>query len=148
MLRYWIILLIVLAGLSLAVQAAANARMSMAVQAPVMGALVNFAVGGAALAAVMLSGAFGRGNGSGLLTAPWWAWIGGLFGALYITIAIITVPRVGTALTFGALIFGQLAGALILDTFGWLGVPRIELNPWRVAGVAVLFVGVLMMQHK
>jgi transporter family-2 protein len=95
-----------------------------------------------------VSGTFERGNLSAIGDAPWWAWIGGIFGAVWVTIAIVAVPKVGTAVAFGAVIFGQLVGAMVLDTYGLLGVPRIPLDPWRVAGAVLLFVGVLMMQHK
>lgn len=145
---YLTTLLIGLSGAGLAIQAATNARMSEAVQAPVLSALINFAVGGAMLAALAVSGAFGRGNLAAAGDAPWWAWIGGIFGAIWVTTNIVAVPRVGTAVAFGAVIFGQLVGAMVLDTYGWLGVPRIPLDPWRVAGALLLFVGVLMMQHR
>jgi transporter family-2 protein len=70
-------------------------------------------------------GTFGRGNLSALGDAPWWAWTGGVFGAIWVTAAIVAVPKVGTAVAFGAVIFGQLFGAMVLDTYGLPGVPRI-----------------------
>ncbi|RCH90813.1 hypothetical protein CU098_001990, partial [Rhizopus stolonifer] len=30
-------------------------------------------------------------------TAPWYAWLGGVFGAYYVIINILTVPRLGAA---------------------------------------------------
>jgi bacterial/archaeal transporter family-2 protein len=147
-LRYLFIAAISATGVGLAVQAAANARMGAVVQAPTLSALINFAVGGIALGLLAASGVFGRGTLANVGAAPWWAWIGGIFGASWVLIAVIAVPKVGAALTVAAVIFGQLVGTLLLDTFGWLGVPRIPLNPWRVTGAVLLFVGVLMMQHK
>lgn len=146
--RYLVVLLIGASGVGLAVQAAANARMGAVVQAPTLSALLNFAVGGAALALLATSGILGRGTLSNVGAAPWWAWIGGILGAAWVLIAVIAVPKVGAALTIAAVVFGQLLGSLLLDSFGWLGVPRIPLNPWRIAGATLLFTGVLMMQHK
>ncbi len=146
--RYLIILVIGMAGIGLAVQAATNARMGEVVQAPILSALINFAVGGAALAMVVTLGTFGRGTLSTLDTAPWWAWIGGILGALWVTIAIVAVPKIGTAASLTAVVFGQLIGTLVLDTFGLLGVPRIPLSPWRILGVVLLLAGVLLMQRK
>ncbi|MDQ3732092.1 MAG: DMT family transporter, partial [Pseudomonadota bacterium] len=94
------------------------------------------------------SGVLGRGTLSNASAAPLWAWIGGILGAAWVLIAVVAVPKVGAALTIAAVVFGQLLGSLLLDTFGWLGAPRIPLNSWRVAGAALLFIGVLMMQHK
>jgi len=45
-------------------------------------------------------------------------------------------------------VFGQLAAALVLDSFGWLGAPRAPLNVWRVVGVVLVFAGVLLVQYK
>jgi transporter family-2 protein len=146
--QYLTALLIVLSGAGLAIQAATNARMSAVVQAPVLSALLNFAVGGVLLAGLVVAGTFGRGNLSAATDAPWWAWTGGIFGAIWVTASIIAVPKVGTAVAFGAVIFGQLVGAMVLDTYGLLGVPRIPLDPWRIVGAALLFAGVLMMQHR
>lgn len=146
--RYLMLVSIVASGIGLAVQAAVNARMGAIVQAPTLSALINFAVGGAALALLAISGILGYGTLSNVTAAPWWAWIGGILGAAWILIAVVAVPKVGAALTIAAVMFGQLLGGLLLDTFGWLGAPRIPLNAWRVAGTALLFIGVLMMQHK
>jgi transporter family-2 protein len=146
--RYLMVVLIGASGVGLAVQAAANARMGAVVQAPTLSALINFAVGGVALALLTTSGVLGRGTLSNVSAAPLWAWIGGILGAAWVLIAVIAVPKVGAALTIAAVVFGQLLGSLLLDTFGWLGVPRIPLNSWRVAGAALLFIGMLMMQHK
>lgn len=146
--RHLIVLFIGISGVGLAVQAATNARMSEVVQAPALSALINFAVGGVLLAAIAASGVFGRGTFADIGGAPWWAWIGGIFGALWVFIAILAVPKVGTAVAIAAVIFGQLMGAMLLDAFGLFGVPRIPLSPWRVAGAGLLFAGVLMMQHR
>lgn len=145
---YLIIVAVCLAGVGLAIQAATNAHMGAVVGAPTLSALINFAVGGFTLTLLTASGLFGRGTLSAIGGAPWWAWIGGIFGAAWVLIAVIAVPKVGAALTVAAVIFGQLVGTLLLDTFGWLGVPRIPLNTWRIAGAMLLFAGVLMMQRK
>jgi bacterial/archaeal transporter family-2 protein len=147
-LRYLIMLVIALSGAGLAIQAATNAYMREVVQAPTLSALINFVVGGAALAVILALGTFGRGTPSTIGKAPWWAWIGGVLGAAWVMAAIIAVPKIGTAASFAAVIFGQLVGTMVLDAFGLLGVPRLPLNPWRLVGAALLFAGVLLMQRK
>lgn len=146
--QYLTIVLIGASGIGLAVQAATNARMSEAVQSPVLSALINFAVGGLMLAALAMSGIFGRGNLSTIGTAPWWAWTGGILGAVWVTAAVVALPKIGTAIAFAAVIIGQLLGALLLDTFGLLGIPQIPLHPWRIAGAVLMVIGILLMQYK
>ena len=146
--RLTIMALLVLGGVGLTLQAAVNTRLRGAVGSPVWGALISFLVGGVVLGAMAAVGAFGRGRLTGLGEQPWWIWTGGLFGAFYVTLAILGVPRVGAAVVVACAVFGQLAAALVLDSFGWLGVPRAPLNGWRVLGVVLVFAGVLLVQAK
>lgn len=145
---FTLVVLIALAGVGLAVQAATNARMGLALGAPVASALLNFVVGSVLLTLALASGAFGRARLAGLAEAPWWAYIGGALGAAFVTIAVLAVPRVGAAVTFAAVISGQLIGAMCIDTFGWLSVTQVPLNPWRIAGVILLLAGVYLIQQK
>ncbi|MCW5699955.1 MAG: DMT family transporter [Rhodospirillales bacterium] len=143
-----VVVLMMIAGAGLAVQAATNARMGVALNATVMAALMNFVVGSVLLALVAIPSAVGRWTPSGLLSAPWWAYIGGALGATFVATSIWAVPRLGTAALFAAIIFGQLLMAMLIDTHGWLNVPQIPLNPWRLIGVGLLLAGVVMMQQK
>ena len=102
----------------------------------------------ALLGALLASGLFGRPSLDQVPVAPWWAWLGGVFGALFVTTSVIAVPRVGTVATFGAIICGQFIGAVLIDTFGWLGVEPIALTPGRLLGVGLLIAGVFLIQHR
>ncbi len=143
-----LVFLLILAGSGLTLQAAVNARLREAVGSPVLSALISFLVGSLPLAVAASVGLFGRGRLTGLAGSPWWMWLGGLFGAFYVTLSVIGVPRVGAAVVIACAVAGQLACALALDSFGWLGVPRAPINIWRVLGVALVFAGVLLVQHK
>ena len=142
------IALMVVGGLGLAVQAAMNTRLRAGVQSPALSALISFVVGGVALALLALSGVLGRGRWPQAGSLPWWAWLGGLVGAFYVTATVVAVPRIGAALMIACTVLGQLVAALALDQFGWLGVPRVPFSPWRLLGAALLFAGVLLMQHR
>lgn len=139
---------ITVVGAALAVQAAANARLGTILQVPIASAFWNFVLGSIALGLVLASGVFGRPSLADAPAAPWWAWIGGLIGALFVTTTVIAVPRVGTVATFGAIICGQFIGAVLIDTHGWLGVEPIPLSPGRLVGVALLVAGVFLVQHR
>ena len=137
-----------LGGIGLSLQSAMNTRLKDATHSPVVSALISFAVGGAALAILALLGVLGRGRIPAFHSLPAWAWLGGLMGAFYVTFVVLAVPRIGTALVVGASVLGQLGAALALDTFGWLGVPRLPLSPTRIAGAVLLLAGVLLMQWR
>lgn len=141
-------LLIVLGGIGLSLQAAMNTRLRAETNSPVVSALISFGVGAVALAVLAAFGVLGRGRIPSLHALPAWAWLGGLMGAFYVTFVVVAVPRVGTALVVGASVLGQLGAALALDTFGWLGVPRLPLSPLRVIGAVFLLIGVALMAQR
>ena len=145
-----ILALLIFGGIGLTLQAAVNARLRAAVGAPVLSALISFGVGVAALALMLTFGILGRGRVSASLFTdnPWWMWIGGLFGAFYVVLAVVGVPKVGSAVVIACAVFGQMAAALVLDSTGWLGVPRAPLSLWRIAGAVLVVAGVLLIQKK
>ena len=147
--QYLLIGVLVLAGLGLPAQDALNAQLRSAVKSPMLGAAIQFAVGAGALGALALLGVLGRGRVSGLAETPWWVWAGGgLLGAFAVTAALIGIPKVSAGITIGAQVFGQLLAAVVIDHFGWLGVPQVPLNPWRVVGAVGLFISAVLLQHK
>jgi transporter family-2 protein len=140
------ILLVVLAGGATALQAPTNARLAGAVLSPVNAAFVSFAVGTIALGIVALI-LQTRPDMSAARGLPWYAWVGGLYGAVFVVAAAWAVPRLGVALTITLMVAGQLLISLVLDHFGALGVPRQPLNLGRLAGVALVIGGVLMVRR-
>jgi transporter family-2 protein len=59
---------------------------------------------------------------------------------LYLTLAF-TLPKVGATVSIALLILAQLTIGLIVDHFGWFGMPQHSMNLARVAGVALLVAG-------
>src|SRR5262249_7752609 len=59
---------------------------------------------------------------------PLWAWSGGVFGAIFIGLSIITVPKLGGAAYIAILVTGQMIAALAVDHFGWLWLPERHID--------------------
>src|SRR5277367_762137 len=55
---------------------------------------------------------------------PWWAWSGGIFGAVFIAISILVAQQLGAATLIALLVTGQMTAAIILDHFGWIGLAQ------------------------
>jgi transporter family-2 protein len=140
-------LAVVFGGAATALQAPTNAKMMTAVGSPVNAAFVSFAVGTAALGilAVVLQT---RPDMAASRALPWYAWVGGLYGAIFVVAAAWGVPRLGVATTITLMVTGQLLLSLALDHFGVLGVPKQPLNLGRVAGVALVLAGVLLVRRS
>ncbi|MFT4913675.1 MAG: transporter family-2 protein [Brevundimonas sp.] len=140
-------LAVVFGGAATALQAPTNARMMTAVGSPVNAAFVSFAVGTAALGilAVVLQT---RPDMAASRALPWYAWVGGLYGAIFVVAAAWGVPKLGVATTITLMVAGQLLLSLVLDHFGAMGVPKQPLNLGRVAGVALVLAGVLLVRRS
>jgi transporter family-2 protein len=81
-------------------------------------------------------------------SAPLWAYLGGALGVSFVLGSIIAIPRVGVVVVICAAILGQMVGSYLADSFGWFGVERVPFNPVRLAGMALLVAGVLLVQRK
>ena len=143
---YIAMLLVIIAGGATALQAPTNARLATAVASPVNAAFVSFAVGTIALG-VLAAIFHTRPDMTAARALPWYAWIGGLYGVVFVVAAAWGVPRLGVAMTITLMVAGQLLIGLALDHFGALGLPRQPMNMTRVAGVALVMLGVLLVRR-
>ena len=66
---------------------------------------------------------------------------GGLIGALYVGSIVWTVRALGAGGLTAATIAGQLALAVVIDHYGWLGVARSPITVSKVLGIALLALG-------
>lgn len=137
---------VVFGGAATALQAPTNAKMMTAVGSPVNAAFVSFAVGTAALGilAVLFQA---RPDMAAARNLPWYAWVGGLYGAIFVVAAAWGVPRLGVATTIILMVAGQLLLSVVLDHFGAMGMPKQPISWGRVAGVAMVLAGVLMVRR-
>jgi transporter family-2 protein len=78
----------------------------------------------------------------------WYLYAGGALGVVVVTAPIILVPRIGATATLTALVVGQLAVAVAIDHFGWLGVPSSPITLTRAVGVLVLATGTLLIVRR
>ena len=143
----WIwIVVSAIGGMAIASQALINWRLSAFAGHPLLAATISFGVGLASLLVVLAvqpGVALGQHSLSG---APWWAWIGGALGAFYIVMSIYLVPRIGAAALLSAVVLGQLTFSLVADHFGFLGVNPHPVTVPRLAGTALVIVGVVLVR--
>ena len=133
-----LILMIVLAiigGAALSVQAALNGRLGGNVGV-FKSAFLTFSVG--ALVTALLIFFFEPNHSVTLMDVPKWQLLGALCGVPYIVIMVVAVQRIGTAVATVAVIFGQLSMSVLIDNFGWLGNEVITLSGSRIAALACL----------
>lgn len=131
------------AGGLLATQIPINAALARTLRDPLLAACVSFGVGFLVLAIAVLV----RNDWSDLrpvAPGPLWIWLGGIFGAGYVAVAIWGVPTLGVLTTVSAVILGQLLTALTLDSFGAFGLPLQGISWARVLAVVLVSAGVIL----
>jgi transporter family-2 protein len=139
-------LLIVGAGVSLAFQQILNANLRIELGSAWWAGFISYLIGTLAMLAVAIA------SGGPWLAATmaartsWVSWTGGIFGAIFISTAILVVPRFGAATVLALIVVGQMLGSLTFDHFGLLGIPQHPANPIRLAGAAFLILGVVLIR--
>jgi len=130
------------AGLGLALQIGMNAQLRKVLNSAYSAALISFLVGTTALVSLMLVTRTAAPTRDALAAVPAWAWFGGLFGAYYVAISTVVAAELGATSLLALALAGQLLMALVVDHFGWLGLPENPITMGRLFGVSLLAVGV------
>ena len=143
----WLYLLVcLLAGALMPLQAGVNAQLARWVGHPVTASLVSFAVGTLALFAYAAATRPQLPPLAGLASAPWWVWVGGVFGSVFVTAAAAFAPRLGAATFISVTIAGQVLVSILLDHFGAVGFAARPVTPLRLLGALLLVGGVLLVR--
>jgi bacterial/archaeal transporter family-2 protein len=143
----WAALLTVGAGVSVFVQQALNANLRTELNSAAWSGFVSYLLGVVFMVCLAIVLRDPIPSGSTMGRVPGWAWSGGIFGAIFITLSIITIPKVGGAAYIALLVTGQLVAALAFDHFGWLGIPQRPIDLPRLLGVALLVGGVVLIRR-
>ena len=135
-------------GVSSAVQSAINAELGERVGNASFGAVVSTLMGGATIVvglAVMPSMRRGL-RALPRAKLPWWTYLGGVCGAIFVTIATYAVPAVGVAAFTIAQVTGGSLGGIAVDRAGLAPAGRLPLTAPRVGGAALGIAAVVIAQ--
>lgn len=139
------VILTLLAGIGVAVQPPTNAALARVSGSVLLAATISLAVGTAVLAGIWL--AIDRTPMAAVRTASPWLWLGGLYGAYFVAAVTFAAPRLGLSSMLTLVVASQLVTALLLDHYGLLGLSRDPASPARIAGVALVIVGVVLVRR-
>ncbi len=144
------LLLLLIAGMSAFVipfQAIVNSRLGKLTENPILAAVVSFSGGTFVLSIALLIWSRGVPSIPKGVQIPWYLYIGGLLGAVYVTSALTLVPKIGTANFIAATIVGQLVMSIVIDHFGLMGMDRDPASLSKLVGAALLITGMLVIQR-
>ncbi|WP_417441202.1 DMT family transporter [Idiomarina sp.] len=133
------IIIAIVGGAALSIQAAVNGELGSKVGV-FKSAFLTFLLG--AIITGLLIFYFEPSYAMTLADVPKWQLLGALCGVPYIVIMVLAVQKIGTAVATVAVIFGQLAMSVLIDTLGWFDNSEVTLSASRIG--AVLCLGVAL----
>ena len=132
------------AGASFVMQQAANANLRVVLGSAAWAGFVSYFGGTLCMLALAFAMRDELPPAVVAVRANWWAWSGGFFGAIYIAISILLVPRLGTATFIALLVAGQMLSSLVFDHYGLFGVVQHSVDLYRLLGAVLLVGGVIL----
>jgi bacterial/archaeal transporter family-2 protein len=134
------------AGVSVATQQVLNGGLRTALGSPAWAGLVSYAGGLIAMIVAVIALGERVPSWKTIAEVPWYAWSGGLFGAAFILLAILLLPFLGAATLFALVIAGQVLAAVTMDHFGAFGLTAHPVSAARLAGAVLLISGVVLIR--
>ena len=138
---FWQILAL-MSGFCLAIQPAVNGHLGIGISSGIQAALISFLIGTILLIAInvilkqmtSVKMAFQK-------KAPWWFYMGGFLGALYVFFALVITPEIGTGAFVIFVLIGQMIVSLLIDNYGLLRSRVRKVSMIQIIGLIVMFIG-------
>lgn len=134
-------------GAVIPIQAILNARLGKQTGGALMGSLLSFATGFICLLVLNLII-----NSQAVLhlkpaaTYPWYIWLGGLIGAIFVGYITWINQQQGVALTFALVVSGQIFISLLIDHFGLFGSAIRTITLEKLLGAALIIGGIVLIK--
>jgi len=128
------------------VQQAMNASLREALGSAAWAGLISYLTGSLCMLLLILFLREGAPAAGLVARSNWWAWTGGIFGAIFIALAILLVPKLGAATFIALLVTGQMLSSILIDHYGLLGVAEHPASIARLIGALFLVGGVALIR--
>jgi len=139
-------LLVVGAGISVALQQVLNTNLRTELGSPWWAGFISYLVGTVVMLAIATTSSQPWLSPAMIARTSAISWAGGIFGTIFIGTAILMVPRLGAATVLALIVVGQMIASLAFDHFGVFGIPQHSATPVRLAGAALLVLGVTLVR--
>lgn len=133
----------VLIGMLSASTTAINGYLGKIVESPVKASVVSFVVGVIFLFIICLIMHIKNGSPENIVleNKPWWMWIGGFFGAIFILANAYLARTIGTGMAVIVVLIGSTSGGLLIDQFGLFESPKKSITLRKIIGILIMIVG-------
>lgn len=135
-----VVLGVVVGGL-IPIQSAINSRLANRLGAVLPASGISFAVGTIGLGLAVLVTGTSVPWAQTAATQPWWIWLGGVCGLVFLTMNIVLLPRIGASATVVLPLVGQVFGGLVIDVTGAFGMIERPITAVRGLGAVLVVAG-------
>jgi len=126
--KYIFYFLPLIAGIAMTTQAAVNAQLKAAIQSPLMAAFISFIIGTFVLGLAVVFSKEPLPSIRQVIQIDAYKYSGGLLGATFVTIIILSVQKIGSTNMFALIITGQLIASIVYEHFGLWGSKLVQYN--------------------
>ncbi|MEX6690440.1 DMT family transporter [Danxiaibacter flavus] len=147
--RYLLMLLTLIIGTFIPIQAVLNTKLGRQIGGPLMGSLMSFFVGFVCLLILNFSV-----NTQAVVhikpstTYPWYIWMGGVIGAIFVGYITWVNQQQGVALTFALVVSGQIFASLIIDHYGLFGSVVKSITTEKIIGAVLILAGLVLIKRS
>ena len=139
-------LLVIVAGISVVLQQSLNSKLGSNLNAAMWAGFSNYLVGLVCMGLLIIIIDEPKPSLAAMARIEWWEWCGGFFGAFFIGLSIILIPKFGAARFICLLVAGQMLASLTMDHFGLFGLETKAIDLPRLLGVVLLISGVALVR--
>ena len=146
--KYLLMVITFFVGTIIPVQAILNARLGKQTGGSLMGAFMSFFTGTIVLFVLNLfvnnQAMFSLRQS---IAGPWYIWLGGLIGAIFVGYITWINQQQGVALTFALVVAGQIFISVVIDHFGLFGSVIRTITLEKIMGAALIIAGIILIKR-
>ena len=139
-----LVFFVILASILNTVQSGSNAALNKAFERPFWAAICISAIGLTTVLAVALVSGQRWPSGEVFSRTPWWAWIGGVFGAVYVLSIVLAADKLGAAVFTSLTVTVAVITSLVMDHFGLMGFQQHPAGVARIGGGILMIAGLAL----
>jgi transporter family-2 protein len=145
--RYLLMIITFFVGAIIPVQAILNTRLGRQIGGSLMGAFMSFFTGTIALFVLnLIVSNHAMMNLKQTIAGPWYIWVGGLIGAIFVGYITWVNQQQGVALTFALVVAGQIFISLLIDQFGLFGSAIRTITLEKIIGAVFIIAGIILIK--
>ena len=145
--KYLLMIITFFVGAIIPVQAILNTRLGRQIGGSLMGAFMSFFTGTVALFVLnLVVSNHAMMNLKQSVAGPWYIWLGGFIGAIFVGYITWVNQQQGVALTFALVVAGQIFISLLIDQFGLFGSAIRTITLEKIIGAVFIIAGIILIK--